>query len=460
MLRLHQRGFSLVELMVAAVIGIIGSIIIFQVFSVFEGQKRGTTSSGDAETNVAIATSAIEQAARGAGYGLHFPSHLGCTVYQWRHPAGPPPVAPTGTFSKMILAPILLERHANSDPKLRGLKSITFVRTRGDTTYATTELKQEMTDADGGSDSPIKVRNMYGFGKGDILLIAEKRDTGANASKITCAVTDILDLPLPNPNPTTPYVNTVPEKIVHTRGEFFLPGIPNSPCPGPTGDKCYTVYNKIPGTAPIGGLATLDTVTTDNPTPTIAPTPPDTHPQVPDAPTRFKFTTKATVMNVGPYVKGGFWALDRKQFALSNGQLVEGDPTVSTPVPLVDGVVFMDAQLGMAASPTRTSSETTVTYVREMPSQAPVEPNVTQEDWFKLRTVRIVMIVRGSQYDKNYTSPSCFAVWSTATTVDCTAPSTSDPLKVVYNVPSTDVGYRHKVVELVIPLRNFYWRPM
>ncbi len=423
MLRSRHSGFSLVELMVAAVIGIIGTIIIFQVFSVFEGQKRTTTSGGDAETNTSIAMSAIEQAAQQSGYGLNFASHLGCTVYQWRDPSGDPdptPPATRGTFSTMVLAPVLLERNPDAT-----FKSITFVRTRGDTSYAVTQLKENMPAA----DSDIKVQNIYGFRPGHVLILAEKKDTVANKiNKITCAVTDVRELPLPSPNPPGPPVNTIPDRIVHTWGEFY--GVPGS-CPGPSGAKCFTQYNKKEAR----GLGSLDTT-------------PPTPVAVADADTRFKFTAKAYVMNVGNAIQGADWSLSRTQFSLSNGQLLEGDPTVTKAFPLVEGVVFMDAQLGLAATAKHTTSENSVTYVKEMPKNADtsVEPQVDQQDWFRLRTVRVAMVIRGSQFDKEYTSPSSYSFWSGG-------------LAATYVVPSSDRNYRHKIVDMVIPLRNFYWRP-
>lgn len=45
----RHAGFSLVELMVAVVIGLIGTLVMFQVFAVSEGQKRTTASGGDGQ---------------------------------------------------------------------------------------------------------------------------------------------------------------------------------------------------------------------------------------------------------------------------------------------------------------------------------------------------------------------------------------------------------------------------
>lgn len=73
-----NAGFSLIEIMVGMVIGLISMIIVMQVFSSFEGQKRTTTSGSDAQTNGGLALYTIERDVRAAGYG--FADAIGCTV--------------------------------------------------------------------------------------------------------------------------------------------------------------------------------------------------------------------------------------------------------------------------------------------------------------------------------------------------------------------------------------------
>lgn len=70
----QQFGFSLVELMVGLVIGLIASLVIMQVFSAFEGQKRSTSGTADAQTNGSIALHHIQRDVQMAGYGLPMPS--------------------------------------------------------------------------------------------------------------------------------------------------------------------------------------------------------------------------------------------------------------------------------------------------------------------------------------------------------------------------------------------------
>lgn len=66
----RQAGFSLVELMVGMTIGVIAGIIIIQVMSVFEAQRRTTTGSADAQTNGGIALYAIARELQMAGYPM------------------------------------------------------------------------------------------------------------------------------------------------------------------------------------------------------------------------------------------------------------------------------------------------------------------------------------------------------------------------------------------------------
>lgn len=68
----HQHGFSLVEIMVGLVIGLIATLVISQTFSVFEGQKRTTTGVSDTQTNGTIALYNIMRDVQIAGFGLPF----------------------------------------------------------------------------------------------------------------------------------------------------------------------------------------------------------------------------------------------------------------------------------------------------------------------------------------------------------------------------------------------------
>lgn len=63
-------GFSLIELMIAMVIGLIATVVIMQTMAGFEGDKRGTTGTSDSQTNANISLFSIAREVKQAGYGL------------------------------------------------------------------------------------------------------------------------------------------------------------------------------------------------------------------------------------------------------------------------------------------------------------------------------------------------------------------------------------------------------
>ncbi len=73
-------GFSLVELMVAMVIGLLGIVVMMQMFSVFEEQKRTTTSGDDAISSGSIALNGLVRDIQQSGWGIAHLHVLGCSV--------------------------------------------------------------------------------------------------------------------------------------------------------------------------------------------------------------------------------------------------------------------------------------------------------------------------------------------------------------------------------------------
>lgn len=82
--RFRQHGMSLVDVLVGMVIGLIGMIVVFQSFNAFEGQKRTTTVTNDAQESGLMGLSTIEREVRLAGYGMFYQNDTICTGYrQW-----------------------------------------------------------------------------------------------------------------------------------------------------------------------------------------------------------------------------------------------------------------------------------------------------------------------------------------------------------------------------------------
>jgi len=65
-----QAGFTLVEIMVGLTIGMLATVVIMQVLSSFEAQKRSTIGGADAQTNGAIALFSIGRELQNSGYPL------------------------------------------------------------------------------------------------------------------------------------------------------------------------------------------------------------------------------------------------------------------------------------------------------------------------------------------------------------------------------------------------------
>ena len=82
----QSRGFTLVEIMVAMVIGMIATIVMFQVLSASEERRRATTGAGDTQSIGNIALLNLQNQIAQAGYGFMPPgdnvamSLLGCQV--------------------------------------------------------------------------------------------------------------------------------------------------------------------------------------------------------------------------------------------------------------------------------------------------------------------------------------------------------------------------------------------
>ncbi|MBI3068448.1 MAG: PilW family protein, partial [Betaproteobacteria bacterium] len=212
-------GMSLVELMVAALIGLIGSVVIFQVFAVFEGQKRTTTSGGDAQTNGALALFTVERDLRMAGYGINNLDFLGCTIRGWDEQTG------GGTAFTLTLVPVVIKPSgaaAPTDPPADPLADPDSDMIA--VTYGTGELLPNPASITQNMPSPssdFKVNNRYGFKEGDLVIAAE-------AGK-DCTLAQVSTLP-GTPGQT--------DNVIHNSGNYTDPN---------SGAQVATRYNKPAG---------------------------------------------------------------------------------------------------------------------------------------------------------------------------------------------------------------------
>jgi len=105
----RMAGLTLLEILVAMMIGLIGIVVITQTYIVNENYKRSTTSAGSAQTNGSLALYSIERDIRMSGWGIALQSALGCTSLRWYYNGAysNPPLA-GGTLPALSVAPVVI----------------------------------------------------------------------------------------------------------------------------------------------------------------------------------------------------------------------------------------------------------------------------------------------------------------------------------------------------------------
>lgn len=203
----RDRGFSLVEIMVGLVIGLLATLVIMQAYATFEGQKRSTTGSSDAQTNGNVALYMIERDARMAGYGMSGAgmsnSPLDCTTiysyYKTSSSEGPiPDLSTNGLFPVSIT-------DGGTGPGASDMVTLRF----GTSLMGgvPTHLSKTMPD----SSSELNVDSTYGCANGDLIILSH----GSNCTLMQ--LTEVQDSALklqhnpggtPSYNPSASYQNT------------------------------------------------------------------------------------------------------------------------------------------------------------------------------------------------------------------------------------------------------------
>ncbi|MGE0356821.1 MAG: PilW family protein [Burkholderiales bacterium] len=152
----RSLGFTLVELMVGVLIGLIGTVVIFQVFAVSESQKRTTTGGSDAQQNGVFGLFQIERDVRMAGYGLNYMALLGCQINGYYEPGGQP-------ISFKLVPVEIINGVAGAPDQIR------LAFGDSDLFMAPAKLLQTMPSP----SAVYKVDNRFGFREGDLVVAAE-----------------------------------------------------------------------------------------------------------------------------------------------------------------------------------------------------------------------------------------------------------------------------------------------
>lgn len=210
---IRQYGFSLVEVMVGLAIGLLGMMVIMQVFSVTESGKRTTTSGGDAQQKGALSLHTIEHDIRMAGYGINaVPELMGCKIHGYNASRVPQ------TFD-FVLAPVVITQGAGNLPD-----SIAITYSTSSVMNAPASIIQDMPNP----SAAYKVNNRYGFAPGDLIVIAE--------SGQDCTLGQVTDTPGGGQS----------DNVIHNSGNYT----------NPTGDNVSADYNRP------GGVSNINYTTT------------------------------------------------------------------------------------------------------------------------------------------------------------------------------------------------------
>ena len=196
---IYNAGFSLVEILVALVIGLLATLVIMQVFATFEGQKRSTTGTADAQTNGSIALFTIQRDVQMAGFGL--------PVFDTQNPPLKCEKTPTAATMPTV------DHDSNAATPDIGLSPLTI--TDGGAAAGASDVISIRYSTDGGNAkggivvkviSPgidVGVDNNLGCNNGDVVLLSTGNVCAMTVVNDTNLAADTTHITLKNASGTT-----------------------------------------------------------------------------------------------------------------------------------------------------------------------------------------------------------------------------------------------------------------
>ena len=436
-LRSLAQGFSLIEILVGVAIGLIGCVIIFQVFAVSEGYKRSTTGGADAQVAGALALYALEREIKMAGFGINERVALGCNMLGYTSTRTP-------ASYNLSLAPVQI--HAGATAATSDIISVNY-GTPYDFVPGYGLIAASMAPG-----ANFRLENRGGVRKFDFLVVEQP-------GQANCSLLNVANIPL----------DGVPPAPVACGGSNTTDSVEICGTAKIDADGVSRTYN------PAGGLAGA-------PTYTVAST---------TANTRYFDLGAEPVFNV--------YRVLNDALAVCNMRISDcgcaGGCIAANWTPIVENVVYMKAYYGMdtnddgtvdtfdsricrdTAHPYTpvagdnfggqwtTSSDTNSDGLHD--TWTPGAPSAY--DWSRVMAIRLAVVVRSQQYEKTdldtgfNTVAGVIKLWPDAPSGEKTGcvnsatlsgPASTGP---TYTIP--DLKYRYRVFETIIPLRNVLWMP-
>ena len=397
----RQAGISMIELMVGVVIGMLTVLVVANSIIVSEGQRRGTSSGNDALNNATISAYLLERDLRMAGFGLFTNEVDGLarvclvgkvlTYNKDRTPSNVTYDATNVTPTTFLpFAPVFINPGAL--PPGDSNSDVVLVNYSGGTlAVVSTGIKLGGAAATAATTFKINASedSLGGFRTGDLMLAVESgRD---------CSLYEVT-----GPRPVAG------DTVERASSGSYVNDQKGSVSVTPT-------WNKIGGLGvdytQFGLLYNLGAAD--------------------------QLTSVAYAVRNGNLTRCNLMTSD----CLSSDTSKTGDPTIW--VPVATNIVALKAELGVD---TTMPQDFSLDAWRKRPcSGANCTP--TYDEWARLKAMRIGLIARSSQYNKEEVTSSV-PVWQGTESFDL---STGTDWK----------HYRYGIVEFVVPIRNIaFWSPL
>jgi len=175
------RGMSLIEIMVGMTLGILVSLIITQVWGVFENQKQRTVSATAGQASGLLALTELEQDIRSAGAGLTEVASFNCGTIESYYESGGTEYLLQAYQGAVPLAPVRIVDGGTGPDTVIVKRGSDFLGSIPAT------LKNNMAT----KSADIELSNTSGFADGDLVLIVG-RTGGPN--NLRCRVTQVTQV--------------------------------------------------------------------------------------------------------------------------------------------------------------------------------------------------------------------------------------------------------------------------
>jgi type IV pilus assembly protein PilW len=388
-----QEGFSLVELMIGVVVGLLVVLAVTYAMQGFETQKRSTTAGADAQENGMAALLALEQAVRRGGYGFYADNQLICSaINMWYNGT----VISNG--GRLMPVEIIDGGAAGSD---------TVVVTHNDTPFggAPSRVVKSMPNV----SSVVTANVAHGLTNGQLFLV------GCPDDPVPCTVMQMTQDPQQ---------------------------IGGGACGGFS--TCYDL-NHNPGTTGLYNPSNPNLVFTtpvrygvsDN----LGASPPECAP--------------AVVMPMGNFVRQQF-AVRCSSLTVNNPFNQPNPACTASPLSFTDAtalagdVVTVQAQYGITANPV---SDVVTNWVNATGGtwSAPVANDIR-----RIKAIRIAVVARSSQPANQAVTNACTNAAGVANTGPCSFEDAEAPV-IDLSADANWQRYRYRVFQTTIPLRNVIW---